>query len=173
MDKKLLFTSIVFLVVGLAAGYGFGYLVNMSQIQALETRISNLEIEKNSLISSYNALDATHSNLLSNYTWVKQHSFTYYEVGNAINISSLEIEEPLPESVFRTTKVRGNITNISNKSLKEVYVYVILRNQDGTMYFGTSDYEEIKDLYIGETANFEIWVYSYTEGQTVEFWLLY
>lgn len=152
MDKKLLSITIIALGIGL----GLGYSVNIA-------RINGLEIENNELRSSYDNLNAT-------YTWLKQHSFTYYNVGDSLNISSLVIEK---EDFWGRTTISGNITNISNEPIEEAYVYVILRNPDGTMYFTTYNYEEIENLYVGETAHFKITVYSCEEGQTVEIWLVY
>ena len=56
---------------------------------------------------------------------------------------------------------------------EEIWVYVLLRNLDGTIYFRDWSYEKIEDLYIGETASFDILLLSYEEGQTVEIWLVY
>lgn len=170
MDKKLLSITIIILVIGLGVGYVLGYSVNTSQIQTLETRINELEVENNNLGSSYNALNNTYTDLLSNYAWLKQHSFTYYEVNDALNISSLKIEK---HSYYEWTIISGNITNIGDKPIEEAYVYVILRNPDGTMRFDSYLYEKIEDLYIGETAYFDMTVYSYQEGQTAEIWLVF
>ena len=105
-----------------------------------------------------------------NVSYIQLKQLKYYEVGSSIKISSLEVEV---HEWSKITKVRGNITNIGGKHIKVVYVYAFLRNPDETIYFSPDDYEEIKDLYMGETASFEIWIYSYTAGQTVEIWLVY
>lgn len=109
--------------------------------------------------------------LKDQYQCLKQHSFTYYTVGDAINISNIEI--------FRESEwlnwwtVNGTITNISDKPIERVYLYLILRNPDGTADFTPYDYEEIGNLYIGETAPFEFTLYDYNESQTVEIFLVY
>jgi hypothetical protein len=105
-----------------------------------------------------------------NVSYIQLKQLKYYEVGSSIKISSLDVEV---DEWLEITKVKGNITNIGDKPIKVVYVYAFLRNPDETIYFSPDDYEEIKDLYIGETANFEIWIYSYTASQTVEIWLVY
>ncbi len=127
---------------------------------SLETQVNSLETENNQLQtwlydnkSQISSLENEIESLKDENTWLKQQSFTYYTVGDAINISSVEIEI---DTWFDDTTVKGNITNISNKAMDEVWVYVILRNPDGTIYFDSWKYEIITDLYIGETTNFDI-----------------
>jgi len=59
------------------------------------------------------------------------------------------------------------------KPLKEVYVYAILVNPDGTKDFSPYRYDVINDLYMGETATFRITVWKYDESQKVELFLVY
>lgn len=152
------------------------YTALVSQYNSLQTGYSSLQAEYNQLEQNYATLNSEHiqldenyTNLEQNYTWLKQYSFTYYTASGALNISSIEIEI---EFIDYTT-VRGNITNISSNPIDEVYVYALLRNPDGIMYFDYWKYEKIVDLYIGETASFDILFCSYVEGQTVEIWLVY
>jgi hypothetical protein len=105
-----------------------------------------------------------------NASYIRLKQLKYYEVGGSIRVSSLDVEI---DEWFKETKVRGNITNIGDKPIKVVYVYALLRRPDGTIYFSPSSYEKIENLYMGETASFEIWLWSYTENQTVEILLIY
>ena len=202
MDRKLIATVLVSLLIGIAVGFAIGfsakiqtffvdygalqneytllkddyatlndtYTALLSQSNSLQTEYNQLEQNYATLNSEHAQLNENYTNLEQNYTWLKQHSFTYYTVSGALNISSIEIEI---DTFFEDTTVRGNITNIGNEPINEVYVYALLRNPDGTMYFDYWKYEKIENLYIGETASFEIWFYSYVEGQTVEIWLVY
>jgi len=133
-----------------------------SQISSLNTQIQTLTNQKNQLQTWLNSLNAT-------YTWLKQHSFTYYTVGDAINISNVGI---FSEWLDYWT-INGTITNISDKPIETVYVYLILRNPDGTAEFESYNYVKIEDLYIGETAVFEFSYIVYDESQTVEIFLIY
>ena len=122
-----------------------------------------LKDENDELRLQYESLNVT-------YTWLKQHSFTYYTVGNAINISNIGINIRHP--IFGDVIVNGTITNIGDKPMENVCVYLILRNPDGTTDFSPYRYERIENLYIGESASFEIYA-EYDEGQTVELFLVY
>jgi hypothetical protein len=62
--------------------------------------------------------------------------------------------------------INGIITNISNEPIEIVYVYLILRNPDGTIDFSTSKYDKIENLYVGETQSFEFSYIYYNESQT-------
>ena len=195
MNGKLIAIVLVCLLIGILVGFAVGFtakirtfLVDYDALHNEYTRLEgNYTILNNAhttLLSNYNSLNAEHTQLEQdyttlnsehtqledNYTWLKQHSFTYYAVGDSINISSVEIEI---DTWYDYTTVKGNITNISNEPVEEVWVYVILRNPDGTMYFDSWKYEIIADLYIGETASFDITCYSYVEGQNVEIWLVF
>lgn len=75
--------------------------------------------------------------------------------------------------MFNWWTINGTITNISGKPIKTVYVYLILRNPDGTVVFEPWDYEKIENLYIDETAAFEFSGITYNEGQTIELFLVY
>lgn len=150
---------------------------------SLQTQVSSLETENNQLQTwldgnksqisfleaSIFSLENAIESLEDENTWLKQHSFTYYTVGDAINISNVGIFE---EWLFGWT-INGTITNISDKPIETVYVYLILRNPDGTADFDTWDYEEIGNLYIGETSPFEFPYSSYDGSQTVEIFLVY
>jgi len=103
------------------------------------------------------------------YEELKKHSFTYYVVGDAINISNVGIYY---EGWLYWT-INGTVTNISDKPIQTLYVYLILRNPDGTAVFDPYEYEKIENLYIGETATFEFSIWDYDESQTVEFLLIY
>jgi type II secretory pathway pseudopilin PulG len=159
--------------LGGAIAYSTSVISNKdSQISALSNQNSQLQQQINEL-QTWLQGNITHlQNQIRdiNVSYIQLKQLKYYEVGSSIKISSLEVEV---HEWFKITKVRGNITNIGNKPIKVVYVYAFLRNPDETIYFSPDDYEEIKDLYIGETASFEIWIYSYTAGQTVEIWLVY
>jgi len=54
-----------------------------------------------------------------------------------------------------------------------VYVYLILRNPDGSADFRTYDYDLIENLYMGESETFEFTWITIEEGQTVEIFLVY
>ena len=160
-SKWLIITAVVgvtALLVGVVVGAVFGFASTLPQIQGLTDENDELRLQ-------YENLNAT-------YTWLKGHSFTYYTVGDAINISNLEIieREYFWEIVY---DIEGTITNISDKPIESVYVYLILRNPDGIADFSTYRYEEIESLYIGETASFEFFGITYDEGQTVEIFLVY
>ena len=156
-SKWLIITAVVgvtALLVGVIVGAVFGFASTLPQIQRLTDENDELRLQ-------YENLNAT-------YTWLKGHSFTYYTVGDAINISNLEVTYG-----YYSLPVKGNITNISDKPIETVYVYVILRNPDGTTNFSTYNYEEIKNLYVGETAPFSVTIWDYDESQTVEIFLVY
>ena len=140
-----------------------------SHLTAKDAQILDLEDENDELWLTVWSLTLQYDTLNTSYTWLEQHSFTYYTVGNAINISNVGI---FKEWLFGWT-INGTITNISNKPIETVYVYLILRNPDGTTDFDTWDYVEIGNLYIDETAPFEFPYSSYDESQTVEIFLVY
>jgi uncharacterized protein YoxC len=182
-EKKVMSRNVAIglgvLVVALLVGLGGAIANYTSVISNKDSQISTLSNQNSQLQQQINELQTwlqgniTHlqnqiRDLNTSYIQLKQ--LKYYEVGNSINISSLDVEV---DEWLEITKVRGNITNIGNKPIKVTYVYAFLRNPDGTIHFSPDDYEEIKDLYIGETASFEIWIYSYTAGQAVEIWLVY
>jgi len=123
---------------------------------------------KNSLISG---LQEQLEKLNASYIWLKQHSFTYYVVGNTINISNIGIFQKVYMTNWYT--VNGTITNIGDKPIKEVYVFLILRNPDGTIDFSPSYYDKIENLYMGESDTFEFALVTIEEGQTVELFLVY
>jgi len=127
--------------------------------------------EKDATISSLNSqiqqLQAQLSNLNASYIWLKQHSFTYYVVGNDINISNVGIYRG-----WFYTIVNGTVTNIGNKPVKELYIYAILVDPDGTRHFSPYDYDKVTDLYMGETATFAIDV-AVEENQTVTLFVIY
>jgi len=195
MNRRLVSFIIVSLVIGIVVGFAVGFtarvrtfFVDYGALQneytlleddyatlndthtVLVSQYSSLHTEYIPLKQNYTTLNTEHTQLEANYTWLKQHSFTYYTVGDALNISSIEIEK---DTYFDWTTVKGNITNISNNAIDEVYVYALLRKPDETIYFRDWSYEKIEDLYIGETASFEIGLSSYEEGQTVEIWLVF
>lgn len=204
MDRKLIAVVLACLLIGTVIGFAIGFtskiqsfLVDYSALNNKYTQLQNdyeqLEDDYSTLqnqhsqleedyatlneaytvlLSNYSSLHAEYTQLKENYTWLKQHSFTYYTVGDALNMSLLEIEEE--DGFWGYTTISGNITNISNNAIEEVYVYALLRNPDGTMFFSYYDsYDRIVDLYIGETASFEIGLSSYVEGQKVEIWLVF
>jgi predicted PurR-regulated permease PerM len=144
-------------LVGAVANY-------TSIISEKENTIASLNSEITSLQNQINDLNAT-------YIWLKHHSFTYYTVKNDINISNVGIYKV--SELFDEYTINGTITNIGNKPIETVYVYLILRNPDGTSVFDTWDYEKIENLYIGETATFEFAYITYNENQSVEILLIY
>ena len=202
MDRKLIATVLVSLLIGIAVGFAIGfsaeiqtffvdygalqnectllednyatlndtYTALVSQYNSLQTEYNQLEQNHATLNSDHAQLNENYTYLEQNYTWLKQHSFINYTVGDSVNITSVEIEI---DTWYDWTRVKGNITNVSNKAIDEVYVYALLRKPDGTIFFSSYRYDRIVDLYIGETASFEISFYDYVEGQTVEIWLVY
>lgn len=155
MNRKLLGITIIAFVVGLGLGLAIGFAAKIHRF-----------------LVDYDALNNDYTQLQANYTWLKQHSFTYYTVGDTINISNLEITER--EYFWETVyDIKGTITNIGDKPIEIVYVYLILKNPDGTCEFETYRYEKIENLYTGETASFEFSGIDYEEEQTVEIWLIY
>jgi len=167
------------LVVVLLAGLGGAIASYTSVISNKDSQISILSNQNSQLQQQINELQKWLQGNITylqnqvkdlNTSYIQLRQLKYYEVGNSINISSLDVEV---DEWFKMTKVRGNITNIGDKPVKVVYVYAFLRNPDGTIYFSPDDYDEIKDLYMGETASFEIWINSYTADQAVEIWLVY
>ena len=163
-----------------------------SEIETLEAQVTSLQADKNNLQSQVSWLDGNITNYKSQLTakdaqildledknellegentWLKQHSFTYYTVGDAINISNVGIFKEYEWWDYVT--INGTITNISDKPIETVYVYLILRNPDGTAEFESYNYDMIENLYIGETEPFEFSYIYYDESQTVEIFLIY
>jgi len=141
MDRKWLMI-IIGIIVGLVVGAGLGYSSTLAETAKLRDENDQL----------------------------RQHSFTYYIVGNDINISNVGIFE---REWFGWT-INGTITNVSNKPIETIYVYLILRNPDSTADFEDYRYEKIENLYIGETEPFEFQlIYEPTESQTIELFLVY
>ncbi|MBA7468576.1 hypothetical protein ES707_03827 [subsurface metagenome] len=141
-----------------------------AQILDLENENKFLEDENDELWLTIWSLRSQYDTLNTTHTWLKQHSFTYYTVGDAINISNVGIFN----GHYWTCTINGTITNISDKPIETVYVYLILRNPDGTAVFDTWDYDIIENLYIDETSPFEFsTVWDYDESQTVEIFLVY
>ena len=151
---------VIILFAGLA-----GVVINYTSI--INEKVNTIA----SLNSQIASLQETINMFNTSYTWLKQHSFTYYIVNDAINISNIGIFQ---ESGFwNEWTINGTVTNISDKPIQTLYVYLILRNPDGTADFDPYEYERIDDLYIGETATFEFSIYDYDETQTVEILLVY
>lgn len=163
MERKWLML-VIGIIVGLVVGAGLGYSSTLAENVKLRGENDQLRLQLESLNATCNTLNAT-------YTWLKQHSFTYYTVGNEINVSNVGIFRE--SEWFDWYTINGTITNIGDKPVETVYVYLILRNPDGTADFSTSNYDKIENLYIGETAPFEFSYIDYDESQTVEIFLVY
>jgi chaperonin cofactor prefoldin len=163
-----------------------------SEIEALESEVSSLQADKNNLQSQVSSLE-TENNQLQTWLYdnksqisslkasvlgledeieslnaensrLKQDCFMYYTVGDSINISNLgstEKEELFDELCF---DLNGTITNIGDKPIETVYVYLIIRNPDDTADFRLYWRDEIENLYIGESATFEFTYISYDES---------
>ena len=138
-------------------------------INALSDENNTLQDQVDTLQLQISSLNTSLQEVRLQYEELKRHSFTYYVVDDAINISNIEI---FYKEWWGWT-INGTVTNISNKPIQTLYVYSILRNPDGTADFYPSEYEEIENLYIGETATFELSIYDYDESQTVEILLIY
>lgn len=151
MDKKLLGITIIAFVVGLGLGLAIGFAAKIHRF-----------------LVDYDALNNDYTQLQANYTWLKQHSFTYHTVGDTINISDVTIEY----GFLNYCSITGSITNISNKPIGTVYVFLVVRNSDGTIDSTPDDYREINGLYMNETVPFEF-TYLLDEDQTVEIQLIY
>lgn len=160
-ERKWLILAIG-IIVGVVVGADLGYAFSLPQITKVRDENSKLMLQFDSLNATYGTLNAT-------YTWLKQHSFTYYVVQDSINVSNIQIFQKFSLWYY----LNGTITNIGSKPLEAVYVYVIFVNPDGTKDFSPYRYEKIEDLYMGETAAFEISLESYNEGQTAELFLVY
>lgn len=163
MKRELVITA--FLIIGLVAGL-LGLLIGLT-FGSMERR--EIKRENEILRGAWEALDTEYDTLNETYEWLKDHSFTYYVEGNAISISNVAI---IKDVTFGYT-VNGTITNISNKPIEIVYIYLILRNPDGTAYFNPNKYDRIESLYIDESATFEFQTVYLEKTQTVEFLLMY
>jgi valyl-tRNA synthetase len=139
MERKWL--KLIGIIVGLLIGAGLGYSSALGDIAKLRDENKQLRLWCESLNAPYHALNLT-------YNWLKQHSFTYYTVKNDINISNVGIYK----GWFMYT-INGTITNIGNKPIKTVYVYLILRNPEGTADFSSFSHDVIENLYIGGNSN--------------------
>ena len=170
MERKWLIAA-VGIIIGLVIGAGLGYAFILAQTIKLRHENDELRSQYNDLKLEYESLNTTYTTLNATYTWLKHHSFTYYTAGDDINVSNI--------GIFRKTEwfdwwtINGTITNIGDKPIETVYVYLVLRNPDGTIDFSTSGYDKIENLYIGETATFEFSYIDYDESQTVEIFLVY
>jgi len=170
MERKWLIL-VIGIIVGLVVGAGLGYSFTLSETMKLKDENDELRLQYNGLKLQFESLNATYNTLNATYTWLKQHSFTYYTVGDDINISNIGIFRE--SEWFDWWTINGTITNVSDKPIETVYVYLILRNPDGTADFETYRYEKIENLYIGETEPFEFSYINYNESQTVELFLVY
>lgn len=162
MKRELVITA--FLIIGLVAGL-LGLLIGLT-FGSMERR--EIKRENEILRGAWEALDTEYDTLNETYRWLKDHSFTYYVEGNAINISNVAIIED-----WLGYTVNGTITNISNKPIETVYIYLILRNPDGTADFDPYEFDTIESLYIDESTTFEFEWISIDETQTIEFLLIY
>jgi len=161
-ERKWLILAIG-IIVGVVVGAGLGYAFSLPLITKVRDENSKLMLQFDNLNTTYSTLNAT-------YTWLKQHSFTYYVVDDCINISNVQIVKvPFWDDWY----VNGTVTNIDNKPIEVVYIYLILVNPDGTRDFNPYRYDTIENLYIGEVATFSIDTELYHEGQTVEIFLVY
>lgn len=177
-----------------------------SEIEALESEVSSLQADKNNLQSQLTSLE-TEKNQLQTWlydnksqisslkasvlgleneieslkdenTWLKQHSFTYYTVGDDTSISvgdDIRISNVVIYEVGGPIGwvISGTITNIGDKPIGPIYVYRVLRNPDGTADFSTHTYVEILHLFVGEIKLFTFPSIDYDEIQTVEIFLVY
>jgi hypothetical protein len=135
-----------------------------SIINERDNTISSLNSQITNMQNQLNSLNVT-------YIWLKHHSFTYYTVGNDINISNVGIwKNPWG---WQDWTINGTLTNIGDEPIKTIYVYAIFVNPDGTREFSPYRYAIINDLYMGETATFSINTEVYKESQTVEIFLVY
>jgi len=177
-----------------------------SEIEALESEVSSLEADKNNLQSQVSSLETKNNQLqtwlydnksqisslkasvlgLENEieslkdenTWQKQHSFTYYTVGDDTSISvgdDIRISNVVIYEVGGPIGwvISGTITNIGEKPIGPIYVYRVLRNPDGTADFSTHTYVEILHLFVGEIKLFTFPSIDYDESQTVEIFVIY
>jgi len=143
-----------------------------SEKSQLRTQISNFQNQIETLESNYLDLRSKYETIQKKYTYLQSHSFTYYVADNKLNITDLQIDWGW------FTTIKGNITNISNTPIEIVYVYVIVRNQDGAILLGTLSslqYDKLENLYIGETMPFEVeyWIGTLTGNEIIEILLIY
>lgn len=92
MESKWLVAAVG--IIALVVGAGLGYALTLPQTMKLKDENDDLKLQLESLNASYSALNAT-------YTWMKQHSFTYYLVSNAIQVPTIRLiplTTPLPPS---------------------------------------------------------------------------
>jgi hypothetical protein len=162
MERKWLML-VIGIIVGLVVGAGLGYSSTLGEIAKLRDENDQLRLQ-------FESLNATHNTLNATYTWLRQHSFTYYIVGNDINVSNVGI---FKNPWWLDWTINGTVTNISDKPIKTIYVYVIFVNPNGTKEFSPYRYAVISDLYIGETATFSVNSEVYQENQTIELFLVY
>lgn len=149
----------IVLAVGLA-GAIVGYTSILNERDNTIASLNSQITEKDSQISSLNA----------SYNWLRQHSFTYYMVGNDINVSNIGIWK---KPWWSDWTINGTLINVGDKPIKTIYIYVIFVNPDGSKDFSPYRYAVINDLYMGETATFSINSEVYQENQTVEIFLVY
>ena len=173
MKKELIVTAclIIALVAGLLIGLRWGSMERREikrENEILREAWDALHTDHEALLLEYEALNTEYNTLNETYRWLKDHSFTYYVEGNAINISNVAIIEG-----WLGDTINGTMTNISNEPLETVYIYLILRNPDGTADFDPYKFDTIESLYIDESATFEFYSVFIDETQTVEFLLIY
>ncbi len=162
---KLALCLIAILILGYILGYGSG----ASRAGELELRLGKLKAEYDNLKARYGRLEeryitlnqcysrlnATYQALLSKYQKLLEdyqelmEKYEYLQrvglVFGGLNITDLK--------VVRHYDVIGNVTNISNRSMPEVYVFLFVFNDDGTLREYHVD--QIYNLWPGETNPFE------------------
>jgi len=97
---------------------------------------------------------------------------TYYTVDERFNITDLRVGVKSYPG-YATGYIRGNITNIGDELIDTVYVYIILRNPDGTSDFDPEMYDELENLSPGETVEFEVLHFGFYKEQPFEVLLIY
>ena len=95
---------IIGIIIGSVVEAGLSYAFTSSQTIKLKDENEELKLQ-------YDSLNATYNPLNSSFTWLKQHSFTYYVVDDCINISNVQIVKvPFWDDWY----VNGTVTNIGS-----------------------------------------------------------
>ena len=180
MEAKWIAGVLICCILGLAIGFIVGnYMASVScssKINVLETTVNelkndlgDLQWKYSTLKGGYDRLKQEYDDLNRTYNWLKMQNRSCY-----IEESDVNITYRIEGNVKWGVKVIGNVKNVGDKPIKKLYVCAIIRTADGTIASYPYNCEEIRDLYMGESAPFSLLILPApgTENGTVKIFII-
>ena len=122
----------------------------------LQTNYGSLKTRYDSLNASHGALESRLNSLLSRAQSLAQ-SASWFSTDSRLRVTSEIVAEELYFSTLYY--VRVNVTNIGDKPLKDVWIF-LFRYKGGELEWNSwSGCKDIENLYLGETCSYDFQIY--------------